>query len=114
MDAAQANATATLNPSTVLTVRFGQNRFPDFEPNISNGFRLTQLGFPSAVDALTPNYPDFPSISTGEFTSYGGGTASWTVYHSQSVNADIIKQMGKHSLKAGMEYRTDSQRLGNQ
>jgi hypothetical protein len=106
VDAAQANATATLNPTTVLTVRFGQNRFPDFDPNISNGFRLTQLGFPATVDRLTPNYPDFPSISTGEFTSYGGGTASWTVYYSQSVNAGIIKQIGKHSLKAGGEYRS--------
>jgi hypothetical protein len=105
VDGVQANAVATLSPTTVLTVRFGQNRFPDFEPNQSNGFKLTTLGFPAAVDALTPQYPDFPSISTGEFASYGGGTASWTVYHSQSVNAEVSKFMGKHSIKAGMEYR---------
>jgi trimeric autotransporter adhesin len=106
VDGVQANAVATLSPTTVLTVRFGQNRFPDFEPNQSNGFKLTTLGFPAAVDALTPQYPDFPSISmTGDFTSYGGGTATWTVYHSQSVNAEVSKFMGKHSLKAGMEYR---------
>ena len=106
VDATQANATATVNPTTVVTVRFGQNRFPDFDPNFSNGFRLTQLGFPAAVDALTPNYPAFPSISTGEFTSFGGGTTSWTVYYSTSVNAGVIKQLGRHSLKAGVEYRT--------
>lgn len=106
VDATQANATATVNPTTVVTVRFGQNRFPDFEPNISNGFRLNGLGFPASVDALTPNYPDFPSISTGEFTGFGGGTASWTVYYSTSVNAGVIKQLGKHSIKAGIEYRT--------
>ncbi len=106
MDATQANATATVNPTTVVTVRFGQNRFPDFEPNISNGFPLTALGFPAAVNALTPNYPDFPSISTSDFTTFGGGTASWTVYYSTSVNAGIIKQMGKHSLKAGYDFRT--------
>ncbi len=106
VDAAQANATATLNPSTVLTVRFGQNRFPDYDPNISNGFPLTALGFPAAVNALTPKYPDFPSISNTDFTSYGGGTASWTVYYSQTVNAGIIKQLGKHSLKAGFDFRS--------
>ncbi len=105
VDGFQSNAVATLNPTTVLTVRFGQNRFPDFEPNQSNGFHLTSLGFPAAVDALTPQYPDFPSISTGEFASYGGGSATWTVYHSQSVNAEISKFLGKHSIKAGMEYR---------
>jgi hypothetical protein len=105
VDSVTANATATLNPTTVLTVRFGQNRFPDFEPNFSNGYRLTSLGFPASVDALTPNYPDFPSISPGDFSSFGGGTASWTVYYSQSVNAGVIKQMGKHSLKGGIEYR---------
>lgn len=106
VDAAQANATATLNPTTVFTVRFGQNRFPDFEPNISNGLPLTSLGFPASVNALTPAYPDFPSISTTDFTSFGGGTASWTVYYSTSVNAGVIKQMGKHSMKAGYEFRT--------
>jgi hypothetical protein len=106
VDGFQSNAVATLNPTTVLTVRFGQNRFPDFEPNISNGFQLTTLGFPAAVNALTPQYPDFPSISlSNDFTTFGGGTASWTVYHSQSVNAEVAKFVGKHSIKAGMEYR---------
>jgi hypothetical protein len=105
VDALSSNAVATLNASTVLTVRFGQNRFPDFDPNFSNGFRLTQLGFPAAVDALTPGYPAFPSISTGEFTAYGGGTTPWTVYHSQSFDVEIAKFIGKHSIKAGFDYR---------
>jgi hypothetical protein len=105
VDATQANATITASPSTVFTVRFGQNRFPDFEPNFSNGFHLTTLGFPASVDALTPAYPDFPSISTGDFTSYGGGTASWTVYHSTSFNTGVTKFLGKHSLKAGYDWR---------
>jgi len=105
VDGLSSNAVASLNPSTVLTVRYGQNRFPDFDPNFSNGFKLTTLGFPAAVDALTPGYPAFPSISTGEFTSYGGGNTSWTVYHSQSVDVEIAKFVGKHSIKAGFDYR---------
>lgn len=105
VDGLSSNAVATLNPSTVLTVRYGQNRFPDFDPNFSNGFHLTTLGFSPAVDALTPAYPAFPSISTGEFTSYGGGNTSWTVYHSQSVDVELAKFVGKHSIKAGFDYR---------
>ena len=111
VDGFQSNAVATLNPTTVLTVRFGQNRFPDFEPNISNGFQLTTLGFPAAVNALTPQYPDFPAISlSNDYTSFGGGTASWTVYHSQSVNAEVAKFMGKHSVKFGHGVSSDRRR----
>ncbi len=105
VDGLASNAVATLSPTTVLTVRFGQNRFPDFDPNVSNGFKLTQLGFSPAVNALTPGYPAFPGITTGEFTAYGGGNTPWTVYHSQSFDAEVAKFMGKHSIKAGFDYR---------
>ena len=105
VDGLSSNAVATLNASTVLTVRFGQNRFPDFDPNSSNGFNLTTLGFSPAVNALTPGYPAFPSITTGEFAAYGGGNTPWTVYHSQSVDTEIAKFVGKHSIKAGFDYR---------
>ena len=105
VDAVQSNAVATLNPTTVMTIRFGQNRFPDYDPNYSSGFKLSSLGFSPALDALTPAYPAFPSITTGEFRSYGGTTTPWTVYHSKSVNAEVAKFMGKHSLKVGYEYR---------
>ena len=106
VDATQANATATLSPTTVLTARFGFNRFPDYEPKFSKGFSLQTLGFSPSVDALTPANPDFPSITTGEMAAYGGGTTSWTVYHSTSFNTEIAKFMGKHSVKAGFEWRT--------
>lgn len=105
VDATQLNATATVTPTTVVTARFGFNRFPDYEPKFSHGFQLSELGFPSAVDALTPGNPDFPSITAGEFAAFGGGTTSWTVYHSTSFNAEVAKFMGKHSIKAGFERR---------
>jgi len=105
VDSSQGNATITLNPTTVATIRFGYNRFPDFDPQFSKGFKLTTLGFPAAVDALTPGSPDFPAISTGEFTSFGGGTASWTVQFSTNFNAEVTKFIGKHSIKAGGDYR---------
>jgi hypothetical protein len=105
VDSTQSNAVATLNPTTVLTVRYGQNRFPDYDPPYSKGFSLTNLGFSSAVDSLA-SQKSFPAITTGDFAGYGGGTASWTVYHSRNINAEISKFVGKHSYKAGFEFRT--------
>lgn len=104
VDASQGNAVATLNPTTVMTVRFGYNRFPDFDPQFSKGFKLTTLGFPASVDLLTPGSPDFPSI-TSDFSSFGGGTASWGVQFSTNFSAEVSKFMGKHSLKAGTDWR---------
>jgi hypothetical protein len=105
VDSSQGNATITINPTTVATVRFGYNRFPDYDPQFSKGFRLASLGFPAAVDQLTPGSPDFPAITTTEFTGYGGGTASWGVQFSTSFNAEVSKFIGKHSVKVGMDWR---------
>ena len=105
VDATQVNTTLMPTPATVVTLRYGYNRFPNFTPPISLGFRLTTLGFPAAVDALTPNYPSFPSISTGEMASYGGGSTTQNVYYSSSFNATVSRFIGKHNIKAGMDYR---------
>ena len=111
VDATQANSVITINPTTVATVRFGYNRFPDYDPQFSKGFKLTQLGFPGSVDALTPGTPDFPSISSNtslgstDFTSFGGGTTSWRVQFSTSFNVEVAKFIGKHSLKFGSDWR---------
>ncbi|HVY91669.1 MAG TPA: hypothetical protein VHA14_02930, partial [Bryobacteraceae bacterium] len=106
VDATQANMTATVSPTTVVTARFGFNRFPDYEPKFSHGFSLQTLGFPAAVDQLTPGNPDFPAITVGEMAAYGGGTTSWTVYHSTSFNTEVARFMGKHSVRVGFEFRT--------
>ena len=45
VDATQANSTFTVTPTTVITARYGFNRFPNFTPPISLGFDLTRLGF---------------------------------------------------------------------
>src|SRR5207248_3208019 len=46
-DATAVNSTMTLNPTTVLVVRYGFNRFPNFTEGISYGFSPATLGFPS-------------------------------------------------------------------
>ncbi len=106
IDATQANATATLNPTTVLAVRWGFNRFFTTSfPTASAGFDLASLGLPQSLASVTPN-PAFPAITMGDLTSYGGGTTTRDVYYSRAFNATLSKFEGKHSLKAGFDFRT--------
>ncbi|PWU07878.1 MAG: hypothetical protein C5B51_08840 [Terriglobia bacterium] len=61
VDATAVNSFVTLNPTTVLTVRYGFNRFPNFTQGISYGFSPAGLGFPSSyVGAIQAQY--FPEI----------------------------------------------------
>ena len=106
IDATAANATVTLNPSTVLTVRWGFNRFYSATfPTASAGFQLTSLGLPSSLQAITPDTA-FPSISTSDLTSFGGGSTNSDVYYSRTFSTTLAKFLGKHSFKAGFDFRT--------
>ena len=91
-------------PTTVITARYGFNRFPNFTPPISLGFNLTTLGLPSSLAAMT-QYTAFPSITMSDLTSYGGGTTAQNVFHSKSFNTTLSKFMGRHTIKAGYDYR---------
>src|SRR6202034_3297302 len=48
IDATQANATITPNPTTVIAVRWGFNRFYSRTTQDSAGFDLGSLGFPQS------------------------------------------------------------------
>ena len=45
VDATQFNNIVTISPTTVLTVRYGFNRFPNYGYQVSQGFNLASLGF---------------------------------------------------------------------
>src|ERR1035438_4343480 len=105
-DATQANATATLSPTTILTVRWGFNRFFTTSfPTSSAGFDLTTLGLPASLAAATPD-PAFPAVTMGQLASFGGGTTTRDVFYSRSFNTTISRFRGRHSLKAGFDFRT--------
>lgn len=105
----------TFNPTTVLNVRYGYNRFirgQDQEED-ARGFDLTQLGFPSYLNGFTSDevrrFPrfDFPA-NTVLGTGFGNEFRPIT---SHSVNATLNKVLEKHALKFGSElriYREDS------
>jgi hypothetical protein len=106
IDATQANATATLSPTTVLTLRWGFNRFFTTSfPTSSAGFDLTTLRLPESLAAATPD-PAFPAVTMGQLASFGGGTTTRDVFYSRSFNTTISRFRGRHSLKAGFDFRT--------
>ncbi|MBV9742908.1 MAG: carboxypeptidase regulatory-like domain-containing protein, partial [Acidobacteriia bacterium] len=116
IDATQANGTITPNATTVITFRWGFNRFYSKTGEASAGFDLAALGL-GTLDSITPN-PAFPAITMGgavnacasattnDYANFGGGCTNQDVFYSRSMNATISKFMGKHSLKAGFDFRT--------
>lgn len=104
VDATQANTTITPNPTTVIALRWGFNRYPNKTLQYTTGLNPEVFGFSPAYAAEVP-YDSFPSVSMSDLSSFGGGTISTTHYYSRSFSGSVSKYMGKHSLKAGGDYR---------
>jgi hypothetical protein len=126
-DATAFNNVFTVNPTTVVTVGYGFNRYFNFTPQYSNGFNLTSgfaqptstfasdpytgtYGFPSSYANLISS-KTFPGVSftipTGStFSSSGGGAnGSPAVNSSHNFVIGVSKTIGKQQLKAGYVYR---------
>jgi hypothetical protein len=102
VDATNLNNIFTINPTTVLSVRFGFNRFPNVILPLSTGFSPTTLGLPAYNYQL--NF--FPSVNVTNFTSLSDSTATRDVWYSRNLFTQIAKELGKHSIKAGIDYRS--------
>jgi trimeric autotransporter adhesin len=104
VDATQVNNILTPNATTVISVRYGFNRFPNRSAEVSAGFSPAQLGFPasyaSTIQALT-----FPNMTFQDMQALGGTATSQSVFHSKNLLTSIAKFKGRHSLKAGFDYR---------
>ena len=118
VDATGANATITPDPTTVIAVRWGFNRFYSRTTQYSAGFNLGTLGFPESLVDETTNTA-FPAITLGsavngcsdassnaDFADFGGGCANQDVFYSRTFNATVSKFIGKHNVKAGFDFRT--------
>lgn len=105
VDAVALNNTITLNPSTLLTVGYGFNRFPNNNIDLSNGYNQTALGLPAAyVDALQK--ASFPAVSMQSSASIGASNPGYSVFYSRSFVGGLAKTLGRHSLKVGYDFRT--------
>jgi outer membrane receptor protein involved in Fe transport len=96
-----------INPSTVMNLRYGFNRFvrgTDTNP-ANHGFDLTSLGFPASynnlIDAGLRRFPRF-DITGYQGTAFGG---EFRPNETHSFSATVNKTMGEHSLRSGMEFR---------
>ncbi len=107
VDTTQLNNVFTLNPTTVLTVRYGFNRFPNYSYDVSQGFNLASLGFPANyVGAINKAYSQFPDVTTSNFYQLGvTDNNSFFVLASDNFSTSVSKYLGRHSLKAGFDYR---------
>ena len=117
IDATAANATITPNSNTVITARWGFNRFYSKSTPESLGFNPASLGLPASLIAATPNLA-FPAItmggavsgcataSTSDYTGFGGGCTNQDVFYSRSFNTTVSKFLGRHTVKAGFDFRT--------
>ncbi len=118
IDATSANATITPNSTTVITARWGFNRFYSKSTPESLGFNPASLGLPASLIAETPNLA-FPAITMGgavngcstattnDYTGFGGGgCTNQDVFYSRSFNTTVSKFLGKHTVKGGFDFRT--------
>jgi hypothetical protein len=107
VDATQINNLITINPTTVLTVRYGFNRFPNYSYDVSQGFDLSSIGFsPGFVSQIPRALSQFPYVSMTNLYSLGvDDNNSYYVHASNNFGVSIGKYLGRHSLKAGFDYR---------
>jgi hypothetical protein len=106
VDATQANMTLTPTPTTVVFLRYGFNRFPNKTYQLaSEGIDMSKWGFPKSYLSQLP-YDAFPAITMqGDVSSFGAGGFSQSTLYSHSFSATASKFMGRHSVKAGFDYR---------
>ncbi len=105
VDAVGIQNTVTLTPTTVLTVGFGFNRFPNDTQDISKGFNQATLGFPASYLAALSK-TGFPAITTDSgLTNEGTSNSGPAVYFSRNFVVGIAKSLGKHSVKTGYVFR---------
>ncbi|MEO0078783.1 MAG: TonB-dependent receptor, partial [candidate division WOR-3 bacterium] len=97
------------NPTTVLNVRYGYNRFERNSGQVPEyrKFDLTKLGFPPEYNTLIPEinryFPRFDFDGNNMIDIAFG--ADYRPVTTHSVSAVLNKTMSSHSMKAGMDLR---------
>jgi hypothetical protein len=103
VDSTTFNTVITPNNKTVVSVRFGFNRFPQnvFALSHQANFSPTTLGFPNY------NYQSnfFPQAAISNYTTLGTAVGTSTVWSSRNFAASINESLGRHSVKGGLEFR---------
>lgn len=107
VDTTQWNNTLTVNPTTVLAIRYGFNRFPNYSYQKSQGFNPGSLGFNSNFVKDIPS-PTFPNVSYQNFypgDNMGTNSNSLVTPYSKNLHGSLAKFIGRHNLKFGGDFR---------
>lgn len=104
VDSTQLNNTITINPTTVLAVRYGFNRFPNIGTQVSQGFNVASLGFANAFVRDIPSQT-FPNVDMQTAYDLGTDNNFNYVHHSKNIGVQLSKFWGKHNVKVGYDYR---------
>ncbi len=108
VDAVNVNNVFTINPTTIATVSYGQNRFPNNTLDLTTNYdQAAQLGFPAAYAAGLQKKA-FPAITMQQAASFGTNNSGPAVFYSRNAVASMAKSLGRHSVKAGYNFRTIS------
>jgi len=101
------------NPTTVLNVRYGYNRFDrisGYQDQVY-GFDMTKLGFPAAYNSLVPDanrlFPRHDFDGNMVDIAVGGDRRPVT---SHTVAATLNKNVSAHAIKSGVEMRMYGER----
>jgi hypothetical protein len=107
VDSTQINNLFTINPTTVLAIRYGFNRFPNYSYDKSQGYNLSSLGFnPSFANSIPSALSQFPYISMTNLSVLGvSDNNSYYVHASRNFSVSANKELGRQSLKMGFDYR---------
>lgn len=108
VDAFEQNNVITLNPTTVLTVGYGQNRFPNNTLDLTSGYNTaTQLGIQGPFGTSVQKQA-FPELLFSQLPQIGTNNSGPAIFYSRQVVAGIAKSLGRHSVKVGYVFRSIS------
>lgn len=114
VDTTQLNNLFTINPTTVLTLRYGFNRFPNYTYESSQGYNIANLDFPASLVSQIPrSLSQFPYVSMSNLMPLAASdNNSFYVHASNNFSTNVAKYVGRHNLKVGFDYR-DIRTAGN-
>jgi hypothetical protein len=106
-DGTAINNVITLSPTTVLAARYGFNRFSSIYHIRSTSFDVGSLGFaPSLVSQIAGlGFPVIAGNTMVAGDSLSGGLGALQDYTNNAASAVLSSTHGRHSLKAGFDFR---------
>ena len=108
------NNTWLPSSNTVVTLRYGLTQFRD-DDTLSIDFDPASLGFASAFSSAIQT-KKFPNVNITDYYSLGAIDPSDRNLYSWSANGTVSKLLGRHTVKAGVDFRTvgiDTQSFAN-